>query len=376
MKGRGVRVMDSHDFNAVTPDATAKTRFIIVDAVGLCESNLTDTRPLDRQPTVPLQKLIQSVAFGSTDPDVLSTLAGRLARLDRQIGDDDRKKLTAIAEGRSLGEIAAGIVAALDPDRQRDLARRNAGLPPETEPDPEQIDAAAQELLRAAAAPLASNPALRNEIVLTKQRAEQTIDTISSDIVLEAAFSDDAKERARTLVTSFEAFIRDSKDEITALQVLYSRPYRERLRFADIKALAQALGAPPRNWIPDRLWRAYEVLDRSKVHSSGERMLTDIVSLVRFALHQEDELVPFAESVNARFEGWLAMQEVTGHEFTADQRKWLELIRDHVGAGFAIGLDDFDVAPFLQEGGLGRAHALFGEALPRLLDELNEALVA
>lgn len=151
---------------------------------------------------------------------------------------------------------------------------------------------AAAELLKNAAAPFASNPALRNQILEMRQRYEQTIDHVSQDVVLEAAFSEEARDKAKELVASFEQFISDNKDEITALQVLYSRPYRERLRFADIKALADAIGAPPRSWTADMLWRAYEALDKSKVRGSGGHILTDIVSLVRFALHQEDDLAP------------------------------------------------------------------------------------
>ena len=375
MKGRGVRVINGTDLQAVTPDATSKTHFVIVDAVGLCESNLTDSQPLDRHPTVPLQKLIQSVAFGSTDSDILSSLAGRLARLDRQIGAEERRKLTDIAGGRSLEAIAAEIVLALDPDHQADTARASAGLPPDAEPTPQQIERATEELLRAAARPLAANPLLRDQIILVKQRFEQTLDTISKDVVLEAAFSEAATERAKTLVTSFEQFIRDHKDEITALQVLYSRPYAQRLTFADIKALADELKAPPRSWLPERLWRAYETLDQTKVRGSGGRMLTDIVSLVRFALHQEGELVPFADEVDSRFRGWLAMQETAGRTFNDDQRAWLELIRDHIAGGLAITTIDFDYSPFAQQGGLGKASLVFGHDLEKLLVELNEVLV-
>src|SRR6202795_326709 len=48
MKGRGVRVISSDDFRAVTPDATNKTHFVIVDCVGQCEQVLTDSKPLER----------------------------------------------------------------------------------------------------------------------------------------------------------------------------------------------------------------------------------------------------------------------------------------------------------------------------------------
>jgi type I restriction enzyme R subunit len=76
--------------------------------------------------------------------------------------------------------------------------------------------------------------------------------------------------------------------------------------------------------------------------ASAQRGLTDIVSLVRFALRQEDELVPFAEKVRARFENWMAQQENRGCVFTEEQRKWLEMIRDHVAQSLEIDMEDFD----------------------------------
>ena len=90
------------------------------------------------------------------------------------------------------------------------------------------------------------------------------------------------------LVQSFEAYIAEYKDEIEALQFFYAQPYARRLRYDDIRALASAIGAPPRNWTPERLWQAYQQLDQNRVRgASGDRLLTDIVSLVRFALHQQ-----------------------------------------------------------------------------------------
>ena len=51
-------------------------------------------------------------------------------------------------------------------------------------------------------------------------------------------------------------------------------------------------------------------------------------------------------------------------------------VRDHIAASLSIEPDDFDYAPFSQRGGLGKAHQLFGESLPALLDELNTTLAA
>ena len=56
MKGRGVRVVSDTEFQQVTTDAKSKERFVIVDAVGGCEQELSDTRPLERKPAVSLEK--------------------------------------------------------------------------------------------------------------------------------------------------------------------------------------------------------------------------------------------------------------------------------------------------------------------------------
>ena len=42
----------------------------------------------------------------------------------------------------------------------------------------------------------------------------------------------------------------------------------------------------------------------------------------------------------------------------------------------AARLRNLQLSPFNQRGGLGKAHQLFGEQLPKLLDELNEVLAA
>src|SRR5207302_2050855 len=138
----------------------------------------------------------------------------------------------------------------------------------------------------------------------------------------------------QTLVTSFETFIGEHKDEITALQVLYSKPYGRRLTFEDIKLLAETIQAPPRQWTAERLWQAYETLFASRVRGAPGRVLTNLVSLVRFALSHE-ALVPYPDVVVERYATWLAQQEQRGRKFTPEQRQWLEAMRDHVAANLS-----------------------------------------
>jgi type I restriction enzyme R subunit len=316
--------------------------------------------------------LLKQVSFGNREPDIASSIASRLARLDKQISKADREELQEAAGGRSLQNITHALVEALDPDVQYVEAEKNVG----GEPTSEQVAEAARSLLDDALEPLATNPALREKLVEIRRSYEQTIDEVSKDEVIEAGYSPEATEKAKSLVASFRQFIEDNKDEITALQILYNRPYVQRLTFKEIKELAHAIERPPRAWTPDKLWKAYEALEKSKVRGSGQRTLTDLVSLVRHALEPEGELIPFRDLVEERFATWLLQQGQAGRSFTAEQQQWLERIKDHIASSLAIQPEDFDYTPFIEHGGLGRAHAVFGDQLNPLLDELTAALAA
>jgi len=63
MKGRGARIIDHDSLRAVSGDKTPpKNHFVIVDAVGVCESDKTTSKPLDREPSVSFDKVLQTVA--------------------------------------------------------------------------------------------------------------------------------------------------------------------------------------------------------------------------------------------------------------------------------------------------------------------------
>ncbi len=371
MKGRGVRIINPTDLQAVTPDARAKTRFVIVDSVGISHEDLTDTTSLEKKPTVSFEKLLEQVAFGNREADVLSSLASRLARLDRQLTPTERQLLADLTGGHAIRDLAAALVDALDPDVQLEAARQAAGEP---EPSATAVEEATTRLLAEAAKPIAANPDLRAKLIEYQRSYEQTIDTTSVDTVLKAGYSEEATEAAQGIAQDFQTFIRDHRDEIGALQILFSSPRRRRLTFEQVRELAEAIKRPPRQWTPDVLWQAYERLDKSRVHGSGGRMLTDLVSLVRFAVHEEDELVPYADQVRGRFSNWLAQQSSAGREYTDEQLHWLRMIRDQVATSLGIEIGDFEYVPFNQEGGARKAVALFGSELPNLLDGLNEAL--
>jgi len=372
MKGRGTRVISPTDFNAVTPDSAHKTHFVIVDAVGVCERDKTDSRPLERKPSVPFDNLVQSVAIGVRDEDTLISLAGRLARLDLEIEDRDRKEIEEVSGGEPLQEIVNHLMDAVDTDKQVEAAKEMFNT---QEPTGEQVQKATEKLVEEACAPFDS-PAFRNILIEVKERSEQVIDTVSEDQILYAGFVDEGQ--ARTIIDTFERFIEENKDELTALQIIYSKPYSQRhLTYDEIKQLAESIEKPPYNLTPDLLWRAYEQLESSRVRGAGpQKLLTNMISLVRFAIGNVDTLEPYTEEVNRRFEEWLSAQEMVGRAFTPEQREWLVMIKNHIATSLSIGIADFEYTPFNERGGAVKVSQLFGQDLEPLLNELNGVLVA
>src|SRR6266702_748734 len=384
MKGRGTRTISDDEFQAVTSDARSKTHFVLVDAVGVYERLKNDDPSLERKRSLPLKSVLNDVALGKwkRDEDLLYTLAGRLARLAKRVTATEEEKIKTASGGYSVHDMARQLVAVLNPDVQLEAAKADTGQE-YLDPEDQAVKAVTKRLVMEAIAPF-DNPDLREALVQAQQRDEQTIDEVSQDTLLKSAWDPQAKERARQLVTSFRQFMEQHRDEITALQVFYNRPRHAPLRYEDIKQLAEAIAAPPLGLSTDKLWQAYETLDPARVHEGKKntrRLLTDLVSLVRYTLEYDKNetavLEPYGETVQRRFAAWLEEQDrMRGKPFTAEQRQWLELMRDTVASSLTIEQDDFEDVPFIQQGGLGRAYQLFGAELQDILQQLNERLAA
>lgn len=373
MKGRGTRIISYTDLKGVTPDAPNKSHFVIVDAVGVCENDKTDSRPLERKKTVSFEKLIDSVSLGNRDEDTLTSLAGRLARLDSALDEKDRQEIEEVAGGKPLTQLVNTLLDAVDPDKKVEKARELFNTQTPTD---EQVKEAGDSLANEACVPF-DDPDLRKTIINFKKLNEQVIDNVSKDTVIFAGFSEQAKEKAQGVVNTFKQFIEENKDELTALQIIYSKPYgRRHLTYREIKHLAEIIEKPPYNLTPELLWQAYVQLDKSKVKGAGpQKLLTNIISLIRFATGESDMLEPFPETITQRFNTWIEEQETNGVEFTPEQIEWLLMIKNHISSSVNIEMDDFENVPFNQKGGMVRAYQLFGQELNNIIVELNEALV-
>lgn len=367
MRGRGVRTIDPATLATITPGAGVKDRFVLVDAVGVTDSLKTQAIPLEREHGVAFAKLLDQVAAGRSDEDAVSTLAGRLARLDRKLDDAGLSKIEAIA-GKPLSALAGELIDAIDADKIEADAKARHGA---TVTDAE-IEAVAADRREAALAAY-NDPALRRVLIDLKQASEIVIDDISRDVVVSSAWDEAA---ATKMTADFGKFLDEHRDELTALRILYGLPAAsKRLTYASLEELRDTMMRPPWLLEPLALWSAYRRLNADKVRANPARTLTDIVALVRFATGRADTLAPLSSDMAGRFNLWLGREQRAGRSYTQEQLGWLEAIRDYLAANIEVTTADIQ-DQFEGRGGIIGARRAFGPRLDTLLDELQDALVA
>ena len=270
MKGRGVRVIDRNDLQSVTQDAQDKTHFVIVDAVGVCERDKTISPPLERKPSVSTRKLLQMAAMGMVHADLVSSLASRLARLGHRADEAQAARIAKEADGASLEGLTGALLTSIDPQLAHEAAMEKYGLSEDEDPTSAQLDTAEHERMAVALKPL-TKPGLRRAIIEIAQSLDQIIDEAAIDVLLDFGHSEAAVESARSKLDDFKRFIEENKDEIEALRILYSRPYRAGLRYGHVKELRDALRNPPVGiHDPENgLWRLYEALEPTTWSEEG-----------------------------------------------------------------------------------------------------------
>ena len=376
MKGRGTRTLGHDDLRKVSPSAaSAKTHYVIVDAIGVTRSLKTASSPLITKPGVSLKDLAMGVMIGANDTDTVSSLAGRLSRLNRQLEPMEQTRITEQAKGTSLTQIVSQLFAAIDGDVIEARAIELAQQPPGTDPGDTLREQAQAQLVKQAAN-VFTGP-LIDLLDSIRRDKEQKINHEQKDDVLRAEWDRNAQQNAEALAKDFADWLAAHKDELTALTIFYDQPFRRReITFAMLDAVMAQLRADAPRMAPLRVWRAYQQLDNYQ-GSQPINELTALVALIRRATGIDENLSAFDDTVRKNFQRWIMARHAgTSIKFTDTQIGWLQMIRDHISTSFHIERDDLDMAPFDGEGGLGKMYQLFGERMEPLIAELNEALVA
>ncbi len=374
MKGRGTRTLDLDGLRKVSSAASsAKTHYVIVDAIGVTKSLKTDSRPPITRPTVPFKDLAMEVVMGASDTDTVSSLAGRLARIERQLTPLQRHALAEKMSGTTVSQLVKALFHAIDGEAIERQALALAGQE-KGDPGDSARERAQQQLVAAARAPLTG--AVVTQIVEFCTANLQTIDHDTPDRVLRAEWDADAQTRASVFVSDFEAFCRDHRDRLDALTIYYTQPQRRaHVTLAQISAVLDALRQESPRLAPLRVWEAYARLDAVPATARPDTELTALVALIRRACGLDQKLTPFADTVRRNFRDWI-LRKNAGQPFDSEQTAFLQLIRDHVATACRLERDDLDYAPFDAKGGLGRMHELFGERMDALIEEANRELTA
>ena len=376
MKGRGTRTFEHDDLKKVTPSATsAKTHYVIVDAIGVTKSLKTASQPLITKPSVPLKDLAMGLMMGARDEDTVSSLAGRLARLNKQLDDGEQARIREQSGGIELADIVRGLLSSIDPDRIEEKARQMDNLTDNTEVSIETRQRAREDLVDAAASVF--NGDLINLIDGIRRDKEQTIDHENLDSILRAEWEGDSEENAKEITSDFENYLESNRDNIEALTIFFDQPARRsELTYNMIREVFDRLKSDRPKLAPLRIWQAYVLLDEYR-GAQPISELTALVALIRRVSGIDATVSPYSETVRKNFQTWIMKHHSGGGtKFNDEQMDWLRMIRDHVINSFHIEREDLEMSPFNAKGGMGKMYQLFGDDMDDVIQELNRKLAA
>ena len=376
MKGRGTRTISLDDLRKVSPSAKyTKDHFVIVDAVGVTKSLKTDSRPLEKKPTIPLKDLLGAIAVGVRDDDLFSSIANRLIRLEKQITEKEKNLFLEKAKGKTINQAVKELLNAYDPDIIEEI-RLKIELEFAASPPVEKMNELTRrhnELIEIAASTFTGD--LNSYIENVRKAHEQIIDDINRDKIIFAGWDKDNKSNAAELVEGFKSWIESHKNEIVALQIFYNQPLRRReITFKMMKELIDHLISDKPLLAPMHIWQAYSQVE--KVTGSPKNEMIALISLLRKITGIDKDLTSFDKTVDKNFREWVFKKQAGTLKFNDAQMSWLRMIKDHIATSIHIEYDDLDYTPFDALGGKGKMWQLFGEDCELIIAELNEVLAA
>ena len=288
MKGRGCRVIKQSELRSVTPNATSKELFYIIDAVGVTESEKVMPSIIvpgdDKIPNQTLAHILEKMAMNNLSDDLFISLANKLSAIGGSATPED------LADYTSLCEITPSDWA------QIILERIDKGdLPPfvsNLEDNTERYNVI-RELLE-------NIPARHKLIEMARGYVKELPD--KTDAVIYSGFS---TEEAKSYTQAFKEYIQTHKDEIEALRLIYNHDVGKLTR-DHIDELKSKLELSISGFTIDRLWNDYALLDKDKVKTlkSDKDAVTHLIQLVRYAYNIISELYPLTALCAQRFALW------------------------------------------------------------------------
>ena len=347
MKGRGVRTIGDEQLRNVTPNAFSKDCFYLIDAVGVTEHEKTIPTITDELTTkiITLKELLEQITHGYLPDEHLKRLAATLSRIYNKADNSQRTEFIRLAND-DMKELASRIYEAFE----------NNILPPfisTKEPNNER---------KGLVAPLANHADARRYLLILAAGFVNTL-MPGEDTLISKGFS---IEEAKSTTEAFEDFCKEHSDEIEALRIIYNNE-GEPITYSMLKDLENKLKMANNHFTSKQLWNSYAILNPNSVRRSSTKeesdALTNIIQLVRFALHQIDRLDSVVSTSKQYFNLWLGQNQ---REITDKQREVISRIVDYIASNGACTIKEIREDDATQAAQMIRA---FGN-----MQKANEAL--
>ena len=347
MKGRGVRTIGDEQLRNVTPNAFSKDCFYLIDAVGVTEHEKTIPTITDEPTTkiITLKELLEQITHGYLPDEHLKRLAATLSRIYNKADNSQRTEFVRLAND-DMKELASRIYEAFE----------NNILPPfisTKEPNNER---------KGLVAPLANHADARRYLLILAAGFVNTL-MPGEDTLVSKGFS---IEEAKSTIEAFEDFCKEHSDEIEALRIIYNNE-GEPITYSMLKDLENKLKMANNHFTSKQLWNSYAILNPNSVRRSSTKeesdALTNIIQLVRFALHQIERLDSVVSTSKQYFNLWLGQNQ---REITDKQREVISRIVDYIASNGACTIKEIREDDATQAAQMIRA---FGN-----MQKANEAL--
>lgn len=320
MKGRGCRVINDDKLKEVTPNATTKECFYIVDAVGVTEHDKTIPKPAGTtngsggHKVLKLDQLFEHLAHGEVNDDNLALLRDYCATINNRYEDNP-------LFGRHLNIFISDFGFA-----PKTLANAiNKALSSGSLPEYISISAPNAER-KSLIQCLISNVEARKKL-LEMHRGYLAV-APDKDKIIYKGFS---KETARTFIESFEKYLKENADKIEALRIIYNSEDTI-VTHSMLAELQDKLLSENRLFKPYTIWSNYKLLDTDgNVEELDKKQnmnaLTYLIQLVRFAYKKTSNLKSLLKGYSQRFALYCGQNQ---RSLTPEQQEIMKQIADYI----------------------------------------------